>query len=88
MIASISGEISEITNDSLVLVIGGIGLKVFVPSPVRNRVRSGERLSLNTYLVVREDALSLYGFNTTEEIIKVKKLVRCMGILIRQTESE
>jgi len=67
MIASITGEISEITNDSLVVLVGGIGLKVFVPSPVHNRVRSGEQASLSTYLVVREDALSLYGFDTAEE---------------------
>lgn len=67
MIASITGDISEIYNDSLVLMIGGIGLRVFVPSPVRNRLRVDDHISFSTYLVVREDALSLYGFDTTEE---------------------
>jgi holliday junction DNA helicase RuvA len=67
LIASIAGEISEITNDSLVIVLGGLGLRVYVPSPIRNRLREGERTSLSTYLVVREDALSLYGFDNTED---------------------
>jgi Holliday junction DNA helicase RuvA len=67
MIASIAGEINEITNDSLVIVLGGLGLRVFVPSPLRNRLRVGEHASLTTYLVVREDALSLYGFDNAEE---------------------
>ncbi len=67
MIASLNGEITEIANDSLVLRLGGLGLRVFVPSPLRNRVRLGEIIELHTYLVVREDALSLYGFETGEE---------------------
>jgi len=67
MIASIAGEISEITNDSLVILLGGLGMRVFVPSPIRNRLRVGEHASLTTYLVVREDALTLFGFDDTEE---------------------
>lgn len=67
MIASITGEISEINSDSLVVMIGGIGLRVYVPTPVRSRVRVGEQASFSTYLVVREDLLSLYGFENTEE---------------------
>ena len=67
MIASVTGEISEITNDSLVILIGGLGLRVFVPAPVRNRLKPGDVTMLNTYLVVREDSLTLYGFETSED---------------------
>jgi Holliday junction DNA helicase RuvA len=67
MIASLNGEITEIGNDSLVIRLGGLGLRVFVPSPLRNRLRPGEVIELQTHLVVREDALSLYGFETGEE---------------------
>jgi Holliday junction DNA helicase RuvA len=67
MIASISGEISAVSSNSLVIRVGGIGLRVYVPTALHSRVKPGERVDLNTYLVVREDALSLYGFETDEE---------------------
>ena len=67
MIAMLSGEVSEIDNDALVIRLGGIGLKVFVPVPLRTRLHTGDLINLQTYLVVREDALSLYGFETAEE---------------------
>jgi len=67
MIASLSGEITEITNDSIVIRLAGLGLRVFVPSPLRTRIRTGETIEIQTHLVVREDALSLYGFETGEE---------------------
>ncbi|MCL4561092.1 MAG: Holliday junction branch migration protein RuvA [Chloroflexi bacterium] len=66
MIASIDGEILEIVGDSLVVGVGGVGLRVFCPAPLRDRVLKGEKIFLHTYLVVREDALSLYGFDSLE----------------------
>ena len=67
MIASLSGWIQEVLPDSLVIQVGGIGLQVFVPHHTRENLRSGESATLHTYLVVREDALTLYGFETREE---------------------
>jgi holliday junction DNA helicase RuvA len=66
MIASLSGRIQEINSDSLVVDIGGVGLQVFVPAPLRDRLKPAETVFIYTYLVVREDALSLYGFDTKE----------------------
>lgn len=66
MIASLSGRIQEKYPDSLVIEVGGIGLQVFVPATLRDEVRIGETLFLHTYLVVRQDAFSLFGFETRE----------------------
>jgi holliday junction DNA helicase RuvA len=66
MIASVSGEIQEIMADGLVISVGGVGLKVFVPAPMRDRARRGERVFLHTQLIVREDLLALYGFEDME----------------------
>ena len=44
-----------------------MGLRVFVPAPVRGRVKTGEAVFLFSHLVVREDALSLYGFESQAE---------------------
>ena len=44
-----------------------MGLQVFTPGPLRDHLRTGENKFLHTYLVVRQDALTLYGFETQEE---------------------
>jgi holliday junction DNA helicase RuvA len=64
MIATLRGEISQIEENAIVLEVGGVGLRVFVPAPLRTRLRTGESLLLYTHLVVREDALILYGFES------------------------
>ncbi len=67
MIASLRGTLLHKENNSLVIEIGGVGVEVFVPAPLRDRFTPGELVSLHTYLVVREDSLTLYGFETLEE---------------------
>ena len=64
MIATLRGEISQIEETALILEVGGVGLRVFVPAPVRTRAKVGETAFLFTHLVVREDALTLYGFES------------------------
>jgi len=64
MIATLRGEISQIEDNALVVEVGGVGLRVFVPAPVRGRVKAGETIFLFTHLIVREDALTLYGFES------------------------
>lgn len=67
MIASLSGRVQEIEVDSVVVDIGGVGVQVYVPAPSRDRLRPGESVFLYTHLVVRQDALTLFGFETREE---------------------
>ena len=64
MIATLRGEVSQIEDTALILEVGGVGLRVFVPAPLRTRLRTGEVVLLYTHLVVREDALALYGFES------------------------
>jgi holliday junction DNA helicase RuvA len=64
MIATLRGEVSQIEENALVVEVGGVGLRVFVPTPVRTRFKAGEVVLLYTHLVVREDALTLYGFES------------------------
>lgn len=67
MIATLRGEIAQVEENALVLEVGGVGLRVFVPAPLRTRSKAGEVLMLYTHLVVREDALTLYGFESQSE---------------------
>src|SRR5512140_2846793 len=64
MIATLRGEIVQIEENALVLEVGGVGMRVFVPAPLRIRLKTGEVVLLYTHLVVREDALTLYGFES------------------------
>ena len=67
MIASLSGQIQDVLSDSIVVEVGGVGLQVYVPNPVKDEARSGQLIHLYTYLVVRQDALMLYGFASRDE---------------------
>lgn len=66
MIASLNGKVVEGEEGSLVLEVGGVGLQVFVTGEVAAKARIGDRLFLHTHLIVRQDALALYGFETAE----------------------
>jgi Holliday junction DNA helicase RuvA len=67
MIATLRGKIIQVEENALVVEVGGIGLRVFAPAPLRGRMKAGEGISLFTHLVVREDALNLYGFESQAE---------------------
>lgn len=67
MIASIQGEVISQGNDSLVILMGGLGMRVFAPTATCAAARPGQTTFLHTHLVVREDAWTLYGFESELE---------------------
>lgn len=62
MISSISGRVKSINTNSIVVEVGGIGVLLAIPNRTAAKIKVGELVNLNTYLIVREDALTLYGF--------------------------
>lgn len=67
MIASLSGRVQESEDDSLIIDVSGVGIQVFVPAPYRDRLHPGDSVFVHTRLVVRQDALTLFGFESREE---------------------
>jgi Holliday junction DNA helicase RuvA len=67
MIATLRGEISQIEENALILEVGGVGLRVLVPATLRIKAKAGEKIFLFTHLQVREDALTLYGFESQSD---------------------
>ncbi|NDJ84867.1 MAG: Holliday junction branch migration protein RuvA [Chloroflexi bacterium] len=67
MIDIISGKIASQGENHLVVMVGGIGLHVFVTRAALQSVDETHFVSLITHLVVREDSLTLYGFTDNEE---------------------
>ena len=81
MIAHLRGKLLEKHPTRLVVEIGGVGLEVSVPVPTVQSVgKVGDTVSLHTVLVVREDALTLYGFSEAPERALFLKLLTVSGI--------
>jgi Holliday junction DNA helicase RuvA len=82
MIASLRGVVLQAEPASfVVLEVGGVGYKVFVPSSVFDELDGvGRSLFLHTYLLVREDALILYGFSTEEQRALFEMLLTVQGV--------
>lgn len=81
MIAWVSGTLRERQGDIvLVETAGGVGYAVTVPLGVLERLPSnGERVSLHTELVVREDGWALYGFDRAGERAIFQRLLTASG---------
>jgi Holliday junction DNA helicase RuvA len=81
MIDSVTGKVATVTETFVVLIVGGVGLRVRVPTTVRDLVDGpGQTLTLYTRLVVREDDLTLYGFADQEERGLFETLIGIAGI--------
>ncbi len=67
MIATLRGEVTQIEDNALIVDVGGVGMRVFAPAPLRDKLKVGEIVLVYTHLIVRETELSLYGFETTAD---------------------
>jgi Holliday junction DNA helicase RuvA len=67
MIAHLDGTVSSVAPDGAVIDVGGVGLLVQCTPGTLAGLRTGERTRVATSLVVREDALTLYGFAGEDE---------------------
>jgi Holliday junction DNA helicase RuvA len=81
MIASLRGALLSLQPpDTCVVEVGGVGFKVFVPASVLDGVQVGHMLFLHTHLIVRQDALTLYGFGTEEQRALFELLLTVQGV--------
>lgn len=81
MIGRLTGTLSEKTPPQIIVDCHGVGYEVDVPmSSFYNLPALGERVSLFTQFVVREDAQLLYGFLTTRERDVFRLLTRISGV--------
>jgi holliday junction DNA helicase RuvA len=78
MIAIIEGKIAAALHDSLVVMVNGIGYKIFVPDASSGR--PGEEIRLFTSLIVREDSMTLYGFRAEADRGMFETLLMVSGV--------
>lgn len=79
MIATLTGTLTRKDSDHLIVDIGGIGIQVQAPYASIEQI-DGERVFLYTRLIVREDALTLYGFISEAERGLFDALIKINGI--------
>lgn len=84
MIRSVRGVVLNQGKGYLVIEIGvgagGLGLRVFTPEATSAQWKQGDAVLLHTYLQVREDALSLYGFTSEDELSMFELLLGVNGV--------
>ncbi|MBW9108615.1 Holliday junction branch migration protein RuvA [Microbacterium trichothecenolyticum] len=80
MISSVRGTAVHVDADAVVVEVGGVGLHVAVTPQVARTTHLGDTVTLHTSLIVREDALSLFGFESREELVVFGQLLGVTGV--------
>ncbi|QQG42672.1 MAG: Holliday junction branch migration protein RuvA [Candidatus Giovannonibacteria bacterium] len=79
MIGHLEGKVLFKGERHVVLDVGGVGYKIFVPAPA-NKISVNENAKFWTHLHVKEDALELYGFSHQAELEFFESLISISGI--------
>lgn len=80
MIGFLRGKVERLSLDFCFLDVAGVGYRVFISGTTHGYLRVGEETMLFTHLVVREDAMLLYGFFSEQEYEMFQMLISVSGI--------
>ena len=80
MISYIKGKLEIKSKDYIVIDVGGIGYKIFMSETAINELEKGTEVKVFTYMRVREDDISLYGFLNNEELVTFELLISVGGV--------
>ena len=81
MIAYVNGRIDDISEDNVVMDVGGIGYNVKISVSTAEKLPEvGKSIKLYTYTSVREDAIQLFGFLSRDELDIFRKCISVSGI--------
>lgn len=81
MIASLQGKVESLGSDGAIINVGGIGFQVYIPTSSLSTLGAvGGEVKLHTYLHLREDNVTLYGFTSAEELGMFQALIGVSGM--------
>lgn len=81
MLAYIKGTLEMKMTGYVVIDVGGLGYKVFMSDVGIEKIGNiGEKVKIHTYYKVREDDISIFGFNTLEELKMFELLISVSGV--------
>ncbi|GAA2994464.1 Holliday junction DNA helicase RuvA [Microbacterium terrae] len=80
MISSLRGRVLHLEPDVVIVDVGGVGFSVAVTPQLSRTFHVGDDIVLHTNLVVREDALSLFGFAERDQLLVFLQLISVSGV--------
>ncbi len=80
MISSARGRVLHLDSDTVIVDVGGVGFSIAVTPQLSRGFHVGDEIVLHTHLVVREDALALYGFESRDELAVFLQLIGVSGV--------
>jgi Holliday junction DNA helicase RuvA len=80
LIAYIKGRVEAVCENYIVVEAMGIGYQVFVTKTMLSRVKKSAEIIVHTYMNVKEDSVSLFGFKDTEELEMFHMLTAVPGV--------
>ena len=80
MIASLSGTVEHVALDRAVIAVGGVGVQFSATPQTLATLHEGRPGAVQTHLVVKEDALTLYGFAGRDEREVFEVLITANGV--------
>lgn len=79
-VARLRGVVEEKGADWVIVGVGGVGLVASVPATAADALVIGTTAALYTHLHVREDALTLFGFATRDDLVLFEQLISVSGV--------
>jgi len=80
VIAFVSGTVAEVSEASVVVDVGGVGLELLAPTATLAKCQVGELVTLRTQLIVRDEQPTLYGFHDPDQITVFRRLLDVTGV--------
>jgi Holliday junction DNA helicase RuvA len=80
MIGCLIGEVFALEAPTVLLNVNGVGYEIDTPLSTFCQLQKGQKVTLWTHLVVREDAQQLYGFSDAQEKIIFRTLLKVNGV--------
>ena len=80
MIAYLRGKVLTTTSETAIIDIGGVGYEVYCSSGAFRKMTVGQYVELYTYLQVKEDGMTLFGFESPKEKELFLKLTSVSGV--------
>lgn len=80
MIAFVDGLVAEVDETTVILEVGGVGLELLAPTATLAKCVKGQRITLRTQLIVRDEQPILYGFHHRDQITVFRRLLDVTGV--------
>ncbi len=79
-IARLRGTVAAVGPDWVIVDVAGVGFRASVPSGLAATLTEGQETTLFTHLLVREDGMALYGFETPADLDVFEQLISVSGV--------